>query len=137
MIGAQLVQDTGGPQTLGAKRMEFGASISTLKQVALNVSKGVTQLLNWQAEFMGIGGEIAYELNTVFITDDMTPEKLMAHMQLVQMGALPLTSLYESARKAQLTKKDDDELEQETGEQAFNVGGTSQEEAATMAANEG
>jgi len=57
-------------------------------------------------------------------------------MQLVQMGLLPLTTLNESARQAQLTKKTDEELAQELGEQSFNVGGTSQEEASRIAASE-
>jgi hypothetical protein len=136
MIGAQLVQDTSGNQTLGAKKIEAGASISTLKRISMNVSEGVTQLLNWQAEMTGQTPDIVYTLNTEFITDDMTPEMLTAHLSLVQMGALPLTTLNESARKAGLTKKTDEELEQELGEQAFNVGGTSQDEAAALAANE-
>ncbi len=136
MIGAQLVQDTTGNQTLGAKKMEAGASISTLKQVSLNVSKGVTQLLNWQAEMTGVSADITYELNTQFITDEMTPEKLLAHMQLVQMGALPLTTIYESSRQAGLTKMTDEEIEQEAGEQAFNSGGVPMEQAAALAASE-
>jgi hypothetical protein len=137
MIGAQLVQDTGGNQTLGAKKMEHGASISTLKQIALNVSEGVTNLLNMQAEMTGVSADIFYELNTQFITDDMDAQKLLAHMQLVQFGALPRSTLFESARKAQLTTLTDEEMEQELGEQAFSSGGVSQEEAARMAEQEG
>lgn len=138
MVGAQLVQNTNSNQTLGAKKMEAGASISTLKRETMNVSEGVTQLLQWQAEMTGVSNPeaITYTLNTSFITDDMTPELLMAHLQLVQMGTLPQSTLNESARKANLTSLDDEELKQQLGEQSFNVGGTSQEEAARLAAQE-
>jgi len=136
MIGAQLVQDSSGNQTLGAKKIESASSMSTLKRISINVSEGVTQLLNWQAEMTGQTADIAYTLNTEFITDSMTPELLAVHMQLVQMGLLPQATLNESARRAMLTKKTDEELEQELGEQSFNVVGTSQEEAARLAVNE-
>jgi hypothetical protein len=90
-----------------------------------------------QAEMTGVNGDISYRLNTEFITDEMSPEKLTAHMTLVQMGMLPMSTLNESARKAGLTKKTDEELEQELGEQAFNVSGMTQEQATAMAASEG
>ena len=138
MVGAQLVQNTNSNQTLGAKKMEAGASISTLKRETMNVSEGVTQLLQWQAEMTGVSNPdaITYTLNTSFITDDMTPEKLTAHMSAVQMGMLPKSTFNESARQAGLTKLDDEEIEQQLGEQSFSVGGTSQEEAARLAAEE-
>jgi hypothetical protein len=137
MIGAQLVQDSSGNQTLGAKKIESASSMSTLKRISMNVSEGVTWLLNKQAEMTGQAPDITYTLNTVFIVDEMTPELLLAHFSLVQLGALPLSTLNDSARKAGLTKLDDEELKQAVSEQSFNVVGTSQEEAARLAANEG
>ena len=138
MMGAQMVQDSSGNQTLGAKKIEAGASISTLKQISMNVSEGVTQLLRWQAGMMGIANvdSIYYTLNTAFITDDMTPEKLLAHMKMVQMRVLPLSTLNESARQAGLTKLDDEALKKELNDESFSVGGTTEEEAKTIAANE-
>lgn len=138
MTGAQLVRDKSGNQTLGAKKMEFGATTSTLKRSAMNVSEGVTKLLRWQAEMTGVSNvdEIYYNLNTEFITDAMTPEMLNTHMTMVQMGLLPQSTLNESARKAGLTKMEDDEIEAQLGEQAFNTTTTSQEEAVAQAASE-
>jgi len=109
-MGAQLVQDVNTNVTLGAKEMEFGASISTLKRVSLNVSRGFDQLLNWCAMMLNDTQESTYKLNTKFITDAFTPQLLAVHMQMIQGGVLPSKTAFEAARKAGLTDLPDDEL---------------------------
>lgn len=136
MSGAQLVVETSSSTTLGAKEMEFGASTSTLKRVSMNISDGVNSLLSWVALFLGESQESSYQLNTDFVTDDLTPEMIGKHFELVQGGVLPRATLFESARKAGLTKLDDKTLLAEAEKDDFALGVMTQEQATTQAANE-
>lgn len=136
MLGAQVVTETSSTATLGAKEMEFGASTSTLKRISQNISAGVGNILTWMQMFKGINTPISYTLNTEFVTDDMTPEQITAHMTSVQMGMLPPSSFNETARKAGFTKDTDDEIKQKLEDEAFNAGGTSEEQAALEAEND-
>lgn len=136
MSGAQLVTNASSTQTLGAKEIEVSTSTSTLKRIVFNVSDGVNQLLKWTALFLGETGESSYQLNTDFVTDNMTPEMLAKHMELVQGGVLPKATLYEAARKVGFTKLDDETLKEQAEQDAGEIMGMTQEAATTQAANE-
>jgi hypothetical protein len=136
MLGGQLVQEANTNQTLGAKEMEFGASVSTLKRITHNSSKGIENLINWCAMFMGSSGESTYRLNTDFVTDNMTPEMINAHFALVQGGVLPVETIYETARKAELTKLDNQEIADLARESDLGMSGEPEELARLRAENE-
>ena len=136
MLGAQLVTNASSTQTLGAKEIEVTTSTSTLKRIAFNVTEGIEQCLEWAALFLGETTESTYKINTDFVTDDMSPEMVGKHMELVQGGVLPKSTLYETARKIGLTKKSDEELAAEAEKDSAEMVGMSQESAITQAANE-
>ena len=107
MSGAQLVTDNSANETLGAKRIDANASMSALKRISYNISDGFKQLFTWTAQFLGEESTSIYKLNSDFITDDLTPEMINAHMALVQGNILPAITLNETARKAELTDLDE------------------------------
>jgi hypothetical protein len=111
-LGAQLVQDNNPNQTLGAKEIDSNASMSTLKRISRNVSKGMEQCIKWAGMFLGINEEVTYKLNTEFVTDTMDPQTLAQHFQAVQGGLMPKVTYYDSARKAGLTELDNEEIEE-------------------------
>jgi hypothetical protein len=133
MSGAQLVTDNSANETLGAKRIDANASMSALKRISYNISDGFKQLFTWTSLFLGEESTSVYKLNSDFITDDLTPEMINAHMALVQGGVLPAVTLNEVARKAELTDLDDDEIAQALNDQQMLTGGTSEEMAALQA----
>ena len=133
MSGAQLVTDNSANETLGAKRIDANASMSALKRISYNISDGFKQLFTWTAQFLGEESTSKYKLNSDFITDDLTPEMINAHMALVQGGILPAVTLNEVARKAELTDLDDDEIAQALNDQQMLTGGTSEEQASLQA----
>ena len=133
MSGAQLVTDNGSNQTLGAKRIDANASMSALKRISYNISDGFKQLFVWTSAFLGEAGESTYKLNSDFITDDLTPEMINAHIALVQGGILPAITLNETARKAQLTDLSDEDISIGLSNQDTLVGGTSEEQATMQA----
>ena len=133
MSGAQLVTDNSANETLGAKRIDANASMSALKRISYNISDGFKQLFTWTAQFLGEESTSIYKLNSDFITDDLTPEMINAHMALVQGNILPAITLNEVARKAELTDLDDQEIADALNDQQLLVGGTSEEQAGIQA----
>jgi hypothetical protein len=133
MAGAQLVTDNSANETLGAKRIDANASMSALKRISYNISDGFKQLFEWTSLFIAETGESTYKLNSDFITDDLTPEMINAHIALVQGGILPSITLNETARKAELTDLDDEALSKALTNQQLLTGGTSEEQAAIQA----
>jgi hypothetical protein len=135
-LGAQLVQDSNSNQTLGAKEMEASASMSTLKRITFNASKGLEQCLRWAADFLGDSSNIVYRLNTDFITDVMDAQTLALHFQTVQGGLMPKQEYWEVARKNGLTNKSNEELEEITKEDDLAVNAESEEMAKLRAEND-
>lgn len=135
-VGAQLVQNSNTNQTLGAKIIENNASISSLKRIVNNASEGLTQCIEWAGDFLGVTEDIAYSINTEFVTDEMTADMLNHHFMVVQSGGLPISSYNESARKAGLTDKSDDELADALLDEN-SLGGTDEETATLQAELDG
>lgn len=133
MSGAQLVTDNNTNETLGAKRIDANASMSALKRISYNITDGFKQLFAWTAQFLGEESESTYKLNSDFITDDLTPEMINAHMALVQGNILPAVTLNEVARKAELTDLDDQEIADALNDQDLLANGTSEEQATLQA----
>ena len=136
MLGAQLVTNASSTQTLGAKEIETASSTSTLKRITFNVTAGIEQCLEWAALFLGETTESTYKLNTDFVIDDMTPEMITKHMEMVQGGVLPKATLYETARKVGFTKSDDETLKAEAEKDSAEIKGITEEEAKALAASE-
>ena len=133
MAGAQVVTDNNANETLGAKRIDANASMSALKRISFNITDGFKQLFTWTALFLGETGESTYKLNSDFITDDLTPEMINAHIALVQGNILPAITLNETARKAELTDLSDDDIAQALIDQDLLGGGSPEEMAALQA----
>ena len=136
-MGAQVVQDVNTHVTLGAKKMEFGASVSELKQMSYNISEGVTQCLQWAGLFMGAKSENStYSQNIDFITDELTPEMLNHFFTAVQSGLLPKEIYWERIRAAGGTKLENEEIQEAIEQQDFDIQGESEELARLRAENE-
>ena len=104
--------------------------------MSYNITDGFKQLLSWVSMFYGITQESTYKINSDFVTDDLSPEMIKTHMELVQGGLLPAITLNETARKAELTKLDDEAIAQGLLDQSELIGGTSEEQAILQAEND-
>lgn len=129
MSGAQVTMPGGSNETATAKRIDANASMSALKRISYNIGHGFTQLFVWTAQFLGEESTSFYKPNTDFITDDLSPEMVKTHWEVVQSGGLPRTSFNETARKAKLTDKSDEDIEQALVDQQLLTGGTTEEQA--------
>ena len=83
---------------------------------------------------LGDSQESTYQLNTDFVTDDLTSEMIGKHFELVQGGVLPRETLYETARKAGFTELENDELKDLAEQDDLALGGMSEQQATEQAA---
>ncbi len=136
MLGAQVVTNASKTQTLGAKEIETASSTSTLKRIVFNVNNGLERCLTLAGDFLGDVNESMYTINTDFVLDNLSPEMITKHMELVQGGVLPKASLYETARKVGFTKLEDEVLIDEAEKDSAEMVGMSEESATRQAAEE-
>ena len=129
MLGAQVVQQDRTNKTLGAEIIESNASMSQLKRISINTSTAITQALEWCAEFVGATpDDVEFKVNDKFVTDDMSIQDLVGMFNIVQGAGLPQSVLFNVARKAGFTEKENEELLQEIEDEG--MGGDSEEVAA-------
>lgn len=131
--GAQVIQPNGSAMTLGQKKIEAGSSLSTLGRIAHNASGGIELQLYFLGLFVGDTYKNKYRVNSKFITDEMTPELLNVHMAMVQGGVLPAITLNDSARRAGLTKMDNEQIAESLLEDGVSMSGMSEREAELQA----
>lgn len=133
--GAQLVQNTNTNVTLGAKEMEFGASTSSLKRSAHNLTSGANTLLMYVSDFLNVSQVSTYTLNSDFVTDDMSPQMIAEHLKSVQAGVMPRESYYQTARDVGFTNEDDETLKQQLEDESLDFAdGMSEQDAISKAA---
>jgi len=103
-IGARLIQRGGPSETAEAARINASAESSTLDQIVNNLSRALTAALMDAARFEGVQvvDEIYYELNTDFWQDDLDAQKLMALIQLGDVGVISRSIQRDSIRKGRL-----------------------------------
>jgi len=129
MLGAQVVQSGRTNKTLGAEIIESNASMSQLKRISINTSAAITQALEWCAEFVSANpDDIEFKVNDKFVTDDMGIQDLVGMFNIFQGDGLPQSVLFEVARKAGFTEKENEELLREIEEKG--MGGDNEEVAA-------
>jgi len=136
MLGAQLIVDTNSNTTLGAKEMEFSSSVSTLKQVAHNASRLIEKSLQTINDMLGLSNDVVFKLNNDFVLDVTDATLVATHLQSVVQGVLPASTFYETARKAELTEKTDEEIEKDIADNAYIVPGQTLEQVEADLANE-
>ena len=105
-IGARLIQRGGPSETAEAARINASAESSTLDQIVNNISYGLTGALMDAGRFIGLTPqaveEIRYDLNTDFFETDLDAQKLMALIQLGDVGILSRSLQRESIRKGRI-----------------------------------
>jgi hypothetical protein len=87
-VGARLIDKQGVNETAEAARISASSEMSVLGTLVGNVSDGITKALNYMGEFMGATTEASYSLNREFFDSKLTPQEVMAVIQLADRGDL-------------------------------------------------
>jgi hypothetical protein len=110
-IGAQLITPT-SQITAESARLQRGADSSILANITMNVSSAYQKCIEWCCEFMGVTGEVVFELSQDFFLTPMTAQDRAQWLVDVNAGLLPVTAMYEAYRKAGVTSFTDEEIQE-------------------------
>jgi len=116
MIGAQLITPT-IQVTAEAARLQRGADTSIMATIAQNVSQAYAKAIQWCCEFMGVTGEVVFELNTEFFLAQMTAQDRAQWIADINAGLMPMRAYYAAMRAAGTTNWTDEEIEDELARQ--------------------
>lgn len=107
-LGAKLVEDREVQRTATEADQQNASETSILASAARNVSTAFQVALGWAGEtFMGISGEIKYQLHSDLGLSKMTPEQRTALVSEWQAGAITFEEMREALRQAGIATEDD------------------------------
>lgn len=107
-LGAKLVENRDVQRTATEADQQNASETSVLASAARNVSSAFQVALTWAAEtFMGISGEIKYQLHSDLGLSKMTPEQRSALVHEWQAGAITFEEMREALRQAGIATEDD------------------------------
>ncbi len=105
-IGANIIQDVGGNETVDAVKIRFTGQNSKLGSIIQNVEAAFGQCYTWAQEFMGGAGESIITINKEFYDATIEPQLLMAQIQLLDRGLIAPNDLRDNLRAGNLIKPD-------------------------------
>ena len=112
MAGAQLITPT-IQVTAEAARLQRGADTSIMVTIAQNVSQAYEKAIQWCCEFMGVTGEVVFELNTEMFMSQLTAQDRAQWIADINAGLMPMRAYYAALRAAGATNWTDEEIEDE------------------------
>jgi len=114
-IGARIIEDTSGTETVDAARMRFAGQNSKLGTIVTNVEHAFKKSFAWAMEFMGGSQEPEVDINKEFYEARLDPQMVVAQIQLLDRGVIAQDDLRDNLRKAGQIRPDrtDEEIEGE------------------------
>lgn len=124
-LGARLIQQVTSNKTATQVNSEDAIAHSVLGLACTNVNAAYTRALGWFANFAHAEGNAALAIPTDFSSYSLDAQTLLALMQAVQAGTMPLTDFWARLRAAGLIEatKTDEMIQEEIDSQA-PLGGT-------------
>lgn len=114
-IGARMLESQkSGVESQGAMEMRSNGESSVLASLANTISRGMSAMLAFMAQWEGVAGECSIKLNTDYLPSGMTPQELTALMAAWQSGAISKQTLFENLKRGEIvaeTRTYDDEEE--------------------------
>jgi len=102
-IGARIIQDNGGQETAEAARIRHSGETSMLHSVVQNVEAAYDRVMRFVARFMGANeDEISFTLNRDFFDSRLSPQEIMAIIQLGDARLAAVTDQREMLRTGRI-----------------------------------
>jgi len=115
-IGARmLAPEKSGVEAAQTMEIKRAGETSVLASQANIVSMAMERILEWMAQWMGISGEISYQLNTDYMPVRMTGQDLTALVSSWQSGAISKATLFYNLQAGEVIAPGKT-LEEEQGE---------------------
>lgn len=117
MIGARIIQDSSGIETAEAAKIRFAGQNSKLSVLVGNWEDALENVLYWVGEFMGVAGDAEIEINKQYYDKAISPQEIVAEIQLLDRGVISISDLRDGLRKAGRIEHDrtDEDIEAENG----------------------
>lgn len=104
-IGARmLAPEKSGVEAAATMEIKRAGETSVLASHANTVSEAMEAILNWLAQWMGISGEISFELNTDYLPVSMTAQEMTALVSAWQSGAISKQTLFYNLQQGEIIK---------------------------------
>lgn len=106
MLGAQLIIDKNSNQTAKAAQLQHASEHSVLGDVVNNVSEAIEQAIRWCGEFMGVSGDVEYDINTQFFDENVDPQMIIQAIAMYDRELITSGDLQDYGRKAGIIAAD-------------------------------
>lgn len=104
-IGARLLEDQkNSAEAARTVSLRQAGEQSLLKSIAITTGLGLTQCLQWAAEWIRVNGEVSVRLNTDYYEMMIEPANLEALMHLWQGGGISHETLYANLKRGEITR---------------------------------
>jgi len=117
--GAKVITDSTGVETAEAAKLRFAGQNSKLALTINNVERAMMQSFAWVGEFMPGGkvGENELSINRQFYEATVSPQLIVANMQLLDRGVIAKSDLRNMQRKNGQIEADrtDEDIDAEVG----------------------
>ncbi|WP_137984309.1 DUF4055 domain-containing protein, partial [Pseudomonas viridiflava] len=123
-LGARMVVASLTAKTATESRGDQSSSTSVLAICVANINDAYTRALGWCAQFLGVTGKSAYQVNQEFVELSADPQMITALVGLWQSGGFAKADLRGYLRKLGLIapERTDQQIDSELQEQTENLG---------------
>ena len=116
MIGARLIQDAGGQETVDAAKMRYAGQNSKLGTIAANVDDGLETACGFALKYMANPTDadieaIEVDTNKEFYEAKLDPQEVMADIQLLDRGIVAKSDIQDKLRRAGKVLRDNEEID--------------------------
>jgi hypothetical protein len=122
-LGARLIQPGSASKTATEAQSDVENEHSVLSLAVSNVNEAYTRCLDWLSRFMGVSGEVRYEIDQEFTAPKLDAQMLTALIAAWQSGKYPEGDFWAQFRKYGLIdpEKTDDDIRGELETQVVGL----------------
>jgi len=115
MLGAQLIVDRNSNQTAKAAQLQHASEHSVLGDVVNNVSEAIEQAIKWCGLFMGVAGDVEFDINTQFFDEGVDPQMIIQAIAMYDRELITSGDVQDYGRKAGIIAADrsNDDIDQD------------------------
>jgi len=113
-IGARIMTgESSSNKTAEATRIEYSSENSVLDNLVGNVETAIKWCLEVCGEFMGVDGEVVFNLNRDYYESSVDPQIIMAQANMLDRGIIGITDTRQYLRKIGMIERGDEEIDAE------------------------
>lgn len=106
-LGADmLVQGKLAAETEGAKLLDKQGQHSVISAIADNTSQTIEAMLQFTAEWIGVAGEVSYELNTDYLPTQISEGRMRELLTMVQAGRMSFETYFWNLKRGEVIPDD-------------------------------